>query len=102
MKKLKKQFKALFLFAGLSVLLLFSLKTQVNAQEIECTLPPGYVCGATEGTVYDLLWVHMPGYVVPVITSKKCCVSSVQMNACNAQALGCTTVEITNPDNNLN
>lgn len=72
------------------------INNRVKAQEIPCDVPEGFQCGATEGNVYDVTWVTIPGYIVPVpvITSKKCCVESVQTNACNAVALDCTEVEI--------
>ena len=63
------------LFVILLVISAFSFPT-VNAQEVECTLPPQWKCGWRMGLIWAGIGTGTLGFI-------DCCVASVQVNACN-------------------
>tara|TARA_B100000965_G_scaffold404373_1_gene434910 strand:- start:3287 stop:3580 length:294 start_codon:yes stop_codon:yes gene_type:complete len=79
-----------------SLFLFFQGESTARSQEVPCTAPTGFVCGSTEGTVWEITWIFpsmgIPSVPVPIFISKKCCVESVASNACNAQSVGCSEV----------
>jgi hypothetical protein len=72
----------------LFVAVLFSYSVSAQSGSDTCDAPDGFVCGSTVGTVYSLHWVG------PILIPKghKCCVPSIESNACNVENVGCSTV----------
>jgi hypothetical protein len=75
----------------LTVFALCCMTIFTTAEANDCDAPSGFVCGSTLGTVFELRSCGFLGLFTCQI-GHECCVDSVDANACNTSAVGCSVV----------
>ena len=67
---------------------LFSFSGAAQSIPDSCDAPDGFVCGSTVGTIHQFHWIG----TIPIVVSYRCCVESIESNACNVENVGCSTL----------